>query len=390
MGFSLCTQERRKMARPTKKQSDEVLTPQFSTGIVRVPPIETKNPTIQVGTLYEQRKKYRVYPPYQREYVWLEEDQRSYADSLCRGYPSMSFLLMADEDEDGKRFHQMIDGQQRFETIIRFIDGEFRLMTEEEALSEFTMVSPVAPGCFFQELPTSIRNRFLDYEIQLNIFGKEFEDQIEEIFLRINRHKPLTVSERLFIRNGVARHTAMELMKHPFWKEIYQGRVLHRETFQAALNCLALEILGFYTNLRIYNHNRPPINRLVLGDYDTELTNTATNTVWKRLTEMTHLLAPGEVNGKKAVAHVAGKVDIIPLYQAMMLLDEEGFDPLASEKGCLREWFNATKRKKIISGFSRSNTFTRLDFLHEQKFFWDNGESGQRHVLIQQEGLVRR
>jgi len=58
-------------------------------------------------------------PPYQRNFIWSPNDQKSLIDSILKKYPLPSFFLY--QKPDGG--YEMVDGQQRSRTIYRFWKG---------------------------------------------------------------------------------------------------------------------------------------------------------------------------------------------------------------------------------------------------------------------------
>ena len=58
-------------------------------------------------------------PSYQRNFIWGKKDQQSLIDSILKGWPLPTFFIY--KKPDGK--FEMVDGQQRAETICRYIKG---------------------------------------------------------------------------------------------------------------------------------------------------------------------------------------------------------------------------------------------------------------------------
>ena len=63
---------------------------------------------------------------YQRKLVWTVEEKRSFIDSIVNGYP-VPLVLLADVTKGGERKLEIIDGMQRMNAIMSFIDQEFDL-----------------------------------------------------------------------------------------------------------------------------------------------------------------------------------------------------------------------------------------------------------------------
>lgn len=77
---------------------------------------------LSINSLYELIKdgKLDLRPPYQRNFIWSRKDQQLLIDSIEKGYPLPSFFLY--KKPDG--IFEMVDGQQRAESICRFLRGD--------------------------------------------------------------------------------------------------------------------------------------------------------------------------------------------------------------------------------------------------------------------------
>lgn len=87
--------------------------------------IETYSQSID--SLYSPRLKNRIdYKPYyQRNYVWDNNKATYFIESILIGteVPPLIFF-------DNNKNIEIIDGRQRFETILRFMDNQFSLSTK--------------------------------------------------------------------------------------------------------------------------------------------------------------------------------------------------------------------------------------------------------------------
>ena len=330
---------------------------------------------LRIGSLYQDRLRFLNYPPFQRDKVWALQRKQLFIDSLLRKLPINACMLMEDTDEHGAGIYQVIDGQQRLETIIEYLQNEFATMKVQK--SGLLTLEPLEPGCTYSQLSNTAQNRLNDYKLTFITFAKEQESILEEIFLRANEQEPLSVGEQLFIRNSKARQVALELMKHTFWETRYTGRKERKEMFQAALQAIAIEILGFPINMQISHQGLAPLNRLIIGEYDSELSQTFQNTVWKRLSDMERVFDGASIHCKR---------DLIPVYQAVQWLDTCGFDLSLSEKGCLTKWFVLAKRGNTKERVRDYRPFAKINFPSVQKDFWEKEYEAIQHVP----GLVKR
>lgn len=66
-------------------------------------------------------------PPYQRRSVWTRKDRQFFLDTIFRNYPSPAIFLHKTIDDAGKTTYHVVDGKQRTETILDFVDDKLRI-----------------------------------------------------------------------------------------------------------------------------------------------------------------------------------------------------------------------------------------------------------------------
>lgn len=76
--------------------------------------------TIQEMYKLIKERKINLRPSYQRNFVWTKKDQQLLIDSILNKWPLPTFFLY--KNSDG--MYEMVDGQQRAETICRYIKGD--------------------------------------------------------------------------------------------------------------------------------------------------------------------------------------------------------------------------------------------------------------------------
>ncbi|MDQ0150685.1 DUF262 domain-containing protein [Eubacterium multiforme] len=126
---------------------------------------------------------------YQRKLVWSIEEKSAFIDSLIKGYP-VPLILLAEINENNKSTFEIIDGMQRLNAIMSFIEGEFSVQGEYfdlNAMAESKLLYD--DGKLQQKEPTLNREKctnIASYVLPLSIYKMETTDQIDEIFRRIN------------------------------------------------------------------------------------------------------------------------------------------------------------------------------------------------------------
>ena len=87
----------------------------------------TKNLIIRSETIetlfdYYQKEKLLVNRRYQRKLVWTIEEKEGFIDSISINYPGPLFLV-AEVPYKGENVLEIIDGMQRLNAIMSFIEG---------------------------------------------------------------------------------------------------------------------------------------------------------------------------------------------------------------------------------------------------------------------------
>jgi len=89
-----------------------------------------------------------IRPPYQREFVYKDEQQAAVIDTVLNGFP----LNVMYWSVTGKNRFEIIDGQQRTISLARYVHGDFSFQER-----------------YFHSLQGDERDRFLDYELMIYV-----------------------------------------------------------------------------------------------------------------------------------------------------------------------------------------------------------------------------
>ena len=147
----------------------------------------------------EQYKKdlFYVNRKYQRKLVWTLGEKKALIDTLFRKYPIPMFIIASYIDKDAPESNavkwEIIDGLQRIDAIVSFINGDYAVTYDKYYgyfnLDAFTGYGKkISDGIIQQNspvLPLEICEKFLDYELSFSVTGKD-DAEVDEIFRRIN------------------------------------------------------------------------------------------------------------------------------------------------------------------------------------------------------------
>ena len=117
-------------------------------------------------------------PDFQRREVWSAPARIMLMDTILRDIP-MPKIYLANSIKDGSTYRIVIDGQQRISAILAFLRGDFSLQ------EPFTGDEN---GKRFSELPQETQDRFLSYQIDFNEAINPPDDEVREVYARVNKY----------------------------------------------------------------------------------------------------------------------------------------------------------------------------------------------------------
>jgi hypothetical protein len=135
------------------------------------------------------RKDLIVNKSYQRESGLWPSGARSYfIDTVLTQFPFPKLYFSETLDRTTRKVvKEIVDGQQRFTTIIDFINNKFRL----------TSVSKLYAGFYFSDLPEDVQLSFLAHPVPVDVIRNASKSDILEMFRRMNAYTlPLNEAEK--------------------------------------------------------------------------------------------------------------------------------------------------------------------------------------------------
>lgn len=136
------------------------------------------------------KDEYKI-PPYQREFVWEEDKQSKFIESVILDLP-IPYLFFADDKKDGKL--EIVDGSQRIRTLHAFKNNKL-ILKDLEKLDSLN-------GFKFSDLVESRQRRFLRKTLRsIELTEKADFEAKKDLFRRINTD-PYDLSD-MEIRKGI-------------------------------------------------------------------------------------------------------------------------------------------------------------------------------------------
>jgi len=319
---------------------------------------------VTIWVFYEQRKQFKLDPPFQRKSVWTKVQKEAFIDTLLRGDPIPPLEAYEEVSEDGVRTFIVLDGHQRATTILDFIENQFRTWTEKEKeKTEPGSEGPVEPKKLFKQLPPHIRNRFNSVNLQFNLLRKINDAQVRTRFLRVQNHSPLTSAEKLNSYASKANEVARRIEQHPFW-ESYTGYAAHtdrNQTFQSSLQLLAIELSAPEGMRDIFAFS--DLQVLASGHQDKDITDATTESILTRLDLVAHLYHNFQFSARAAC---------VAMYQSVLFLEQRGYSVKQTDKASLTHWIQTlvtqSQRATGLPGYEAP--IQRILYKKGQEAFW--------------------
>lgn len=133
---------------------------------------------------------YLINRRYQRKLVWSIEEKEKFIDSILNGYPIPMILGANYKKSDGSSAIEVLDGMQRINAIVSFIEGEFSIAGSYFDLESIALTkSRKDTGELVQKnpkLPSEECALILDYPVPFSIFDESEPSKLDESFRRIN------------------------------------------------------------------------------------------------------------------------------------------------------------------------------------------------------------
>jgi hypothetical protein len=186
-------------------------------------------------------------PTYQRDGgVWDLEQEQLLIDSVLKDIDIPKIYLR--KLDSGPYKYEVIDGQQRIRALWRFLNDEFSL---EEGMKDLLVDGQSYPlaekTC--SSLDDDVKTkRLFAYPLTVVIISQSTEDEVADLFFRLNNGTPLTAAEVRNSMPGKVTKFVRELAVHSFFKKC-AFRNSRKAYDQVAAQMLCLEINGGLTDI---------------------------------------------------------------------------------------------------------------------------------------------
>ncbi len=212
----------------------------------------TKGP-LALPTVCNMQNEIDTNPDYQRPAVWTKKQKQLLMDTILRNYDIPKFYLSEVKKTDGVEF-EVVDGQQRLRAIWGFSNDEYRLAQDADPIDGIDV-----KGCLFSQLPHQIKNIFNRYSLDIititDAHEDKHEEEIRDMFLRLQGGTTLKAQEKRNAMVGDMRDFVKTIASHPFFENCKFAN--KRFTFDlVAAQTILIEIKKGPTNVKDSDLNR--------------------------------------------------------------------------------------------------------------------------------------
>jgi hypothetical protein len=325
--------------------------------------------TLPISTFILHRDRFRIDPTYQREAgTWTGSDEQYLIDTALRGFGIPPIFL----HERGET-EFIVDGQQRLNTIWRFRDDKLALSEKHSADiisdNKNKEKNDGKRAYYYSELHKDWQDRFDSYPLPI-IYLKDYSDEeIRDLFRRLQHGKPLIPGEILNAYPGDVVLTMRKLACHGFFTKIVAVKAKRYKHYYIAAQLMFLEGEGIKDISPYYIYEFFEKNKSLVT---TSKVYAKVNRVLNYLNEVFHAKTP----------ELRKPSWIITLYLlAAYLLDNYAME---EQKDNLRAFFAEFYQASAIS--SRSGETELIDF----NLAVSRGTTSQANIKLRYQIVLRR
>jgi hypothetical protein len=177
-------------------------------------------------------------PDFQREEVWPILKKRLLIDSILKDWhlPKFYFRKM----DDGT--FECVDGQQRLSAIFEYFDN--RIALDEDQSIEYKASK-------YSELDDDLSDKFDDFEVEIEEIEDATEEELEELFKRLQLGTPLNTAEKINAIMGELRNFCHDVSAMPFFNDKISLKNTRYSHFEIIAKWAFIEARGIHPQMRI-------------------------------------------------------------------------------------------------------------------------------------------
>ena len=210
----------------------------------------------------DERKNLDLSPSYQRRgRVWSNQDKAFLIDSILNGYdiPKIyiaDFTYVSSALNTARKSYAVIDGRQRFESFFDFFDDRFALADTFVFLEDTSLRLHKLNYSQLKSKHPKVASRFENFNLNVMSVITDDEARINDLFVRLNRSKPLSGAEVRNAMSGDVPALIRRIADHSFFTDKIAFNANRKQDQNAAAKLLLLEHRGALVDTKKFNLDR--------------------------------------------------------------------------------------------------------------------------------------
>jgi hypothetical protein len=210
--------------------------------------VKTSKKPWPLKSTYGIKARINTNPDFQRPAVWSKSQKQLLVDTILRDYDIPKLYWRKTGSKPDR--YDVVDGQQRLRAVWEYFDGTFALPRDADPID-----GEVVKGLTYEELPDELRVRFDVYGLDVVVLEDADEDEVREMFLRLQNGTSLKAQEKRNAYPGQMRAYVRQLVNHAFFKSV--GFANSRFTYDlVAAQLVCLELAGGPINIKNADLNK--------------------------------------------------------------------------------------------------------------------------------------
>lgn len=167
-----------------------------------------------LSTVFGIRERIDTNPDYQRPPAWSLSQKRLLIDTILRGYdiPKMYWRKVSKNPD----CYEVVDGQQRLRAIWEFMEGDYNLGKTQDEINGYDLKN-ICYSNGNNILPDDLRLNFDTYTLDIIILTDTDEEEVREMFLRLQNGTTLKAQEKRNAMSGKMRDFVKHIAEHNFF-----------------------------------------------------------------------------------------------------------------------------------------------------------------------------
>jgi len=199
-----------------------------------------------IGQLWVTMRRIDVDPAYQRESgVWSTDKKQLFLDSLLNGYDVPKIYFHDHSSAQTPILYSVIDGKQRLSAIWDFMSAKVDLandFTFQQSGNSIADGTTPESGQSYQSFSEALKEYFRPISIDVVLVMNADEDDIEDLFSRLNNGEPLNAAEKRNAMGGDMTQLIRDTAKLPLFERKLRFTNRRYSHYEVAAKLIRLEL----------------------------------------------------------------------------------------------------------------------------------------------------